>query len=363
MDWRLESCWLAAQAVPPPYGSAGPVGSGRAPPPGLAPRAVVPRGCENQGTVPAAVTTTQLASRLSQRRRTDPGRRWIWVVMAVLATIGALDTGAITLKRWGVLGPLICPGGAEACDKVLNSVWGSLFGQPLSLFGFLAYAGVLLLSLLPLVLQGDLRRDLLSRSRWALFLLTAGMAVFSLVLMTVMLLKIKAVCAFCILSALLSLSLLVLSLLAGDWDDKGQLIFRGVITALLVGITGIGWASAMDRPEAVTGPGMPIPVTSTSRPGAMALAEHLTAKGAVMYTAYWCPHCHEQKELFGKEATAKLKIVECAPDGRNSQVDLCRAKNIQGFPSWEINGKVDSGVKLLPKLAELSGYRGSVPTP
>jgi glutaredoxin len=119
----------------------------------------------------------------------------------------------------------------------------------------------------------------------------------------------------------------------------------------------------MDRPEAATGPGLPIPVTSTSRPGTVPLAEHLTAKGAVMYTAYWCPHCHEQKELFGKEATAKLKIVECAPDGRNSQTDLCRAKNIQGYPSWEINGKVDSGVKPLSKLAELSGYKGTVPSP
>jgi len=357
LGWRLGPFCHPMEA-PGPLGRPCPSRSATA-----AIRAEIPRGCENGSIASAPLTTTQLASRLSQRRRTDPGRRWIWVVMSVLATIGAIDTGAITLKRWGVLGPLICPGGAEACDKVLNSAWGSLFGQPLSLFGFLAYAAVLVLSLLPLVLQGDARRELLSRSRWALFLFTAGMAVFSLVLMAVMLFKIKAICAFCILSALLSLSLLVLSLVAGDWEDKGQLIFRGVITALLVGITGIGWASAMDRPEVVTGPGMPIPVTSTTRPGVMALAEHLTAKGAVMYSAYWCPHCHEQKELFGKEATAKLKIVECAPDGRNNQAALCKSKNIQGYPSWEINGTVDSGVKLLPKLAELSGYKGPVPSP
>ena len=49
--------------------------------------------------------------------------------MAVLATIGAIDTGAITLKRWGLLGPLSCPGGAEGCDKVLNSAWGSISGR------------------------------------------------------------------------------------------------------------------------------------------------------------------------------------------------------------------------------------------
>lgn len=101
------------------------------------------------------MTSTQLADRLSQRRRTDPGRRWVWVAMAVLSTIGAIDTGAITLKRWGVLGPLLCPGGGGDCDKVLNSPWGTLFGQPLSLFGCLAYATVLVLALLPLLLQGS----------------------------------------------------------------------------------------------------------------------------------------------------------------------------------------------------------------
>ena len=323
----------------------------------------LPRGCQNHGSAPTAVTSTQLASRLSHRRRLDPGRRWLRVAMAVLATIGAIDTGAITLKRWGLLGPLLCPGGSDDCDKVLNSVWGSLFGQPLSLFGFLAYASVLVLALLPLLLQGDARDGLLGRSRWALYLLTAGMAVFSLVLMAVMLFKIKAICAFCILSALLSVTLLVLSLLSGDWDDRGAVVFRGVITALLVAISGIAWASAMDRPGEVRGPGTPIPVSSASRLGTLALADHLSAKGATMYSAYWCPHCHEQKELFGKEAAAKLKIVECAPDGRDSQAALCKSKNIQGFPSWEINGKIDSGLKPLAKLAELSGYKGPLPTP
>jgi len=321
------------------------------------------RHCENHSSVPAAVTSTQLASRLSQRRRTDPGRRWVWVAMSVLATIGAIDTGAITLKRWGLLGPLLCPGGGGDCDKVLNSAWGTLFGQPLSLFGFLSYAAVLVLALLPLLLRGDARRELLDRSRWALFLLTAAMAVFSLVLMVVMLFRIQAICAFCILSALLSLALLVLCLLSGQWEDRGQLIFRGVLTVLLVGITGIGWATAMDRPVAETGPGLPPPVTAASTPAAIALADHLTAKGAVLYTAYWCPHCFEQKQMFGKEAAGRLKVVECAPDGRNSQAELCASKKLQGYPSWEINGTLDSGVKPLSVLAARSGYRGPAPTP
>jgi uncharacterized membrane protein len=277
--------------------------------------------------------------------------------MAVLATIGAIDTGAITLKRWGLIGPLTCPGGAEACDKVLNSPWGSLFGQPLSLFGCMAYLAVLLLALLPLVLKGEARSTIAEISRWGLLLLSTGMAVFSLLLMGVMVFKIQAICAFCILSALLSVSLFVLSLIGGDWEDRGQLIFRSVLVGLAVGVIGLGWATAVDRP-ADLGKGVPIPVTSESTPATLALAQHLTASGARMYSAYWCPHCHEQKELFGKQATAKLTIIECAPDGRNSQAALCESKKIQGYPSWEINGKLDSGLKTLPDLALRSGFKG-----
>jgi len=304
------------------------------------------------------VTSTRLADRLNSRRRSEPGRRWVRIVMAVLATIGALDTGSITLKRWGLLGPLLCPGGGGDCDKVLNSVWGSLFGQPLSLFGCLAYLAVLLLALVPLVFKGESGSTLNQRSWWGLFLVSTGMAVFSLLLMGLMLFRIHAFCPFCVLSALLSVSLFVLSLIGNDWEDRGQLIFRGVMVALLVTVLGLGWSTAVGRPAEPVGKGMPIPVTTPSTPATLALAEHLTKVGAKMYTAYWCPHCHEQKELFGKQATEKLTIIECAPDGHNSQTALCNSKKVEGYPSWEINGKLDSGVKPLAKLAEMSGFKG-----
>ena len=77
-----------------------------------------------------------------------------------------------------------------------------------------------------------------------------------------------------------------------------------------------------------------------------------------MYSAYWCPHCHDQKELFGKEASQQLQVVECAADGQNNQADLCRSKGLEGFPSWEINGEIESGVTSRDTLAELRGYTG-----
>ena len=174
--------------------------------------------------------------------------------MAVLATIGAIDTGAITLKRWGLMGSLTCPGGAEGCDKVLNSAWGSLFGQPLSLFGFLAYGAVLVMAVVPLVLRGEARTEMGQRSWLGLLLFSTGMAVFSLLLMGVMVFRIQAFCAFCVLSALLSLTLLVLAVVGGEWQDRGALIFRVVIVGVLVTLTGLVWAGSVDRPVAVYPP-------------------------------------------------------------------------------------------------------------
>ena len=47
----------------------------------------------------------------------------------------------------------------------------------------------------------------------------------------------------------------------------------------------------------------------------MELAKRLKAAGAKMYGAFWCSHCFEQKQTFGKEAMAEFPYVECYPDG------------------------------------------------
>ena len=153
-------------------------------------------------------------SRLVSRRRQDPGAKWARIAMAVLATVGVIDTGSITLKRWGVLGNLSCPMGADGCDKVLNSAWGTLFGAlsiPLSFAGLLAYLAAFCDGLLPLLpgLQEN-KADLSRRTWWGCLPCSLGMAVFSLVLLGLMVFKIQAFCFFCALSAVLSVLLFVL---------------------------------------------------------------------------------------------------------------------------------------------------------
>ena len=95
------------------------------------------------------------------------------------------------------------------------------------------------------------------------------------------------------------------------------------------------------------------------------LAEHLQRTGAKMYGAYWCPHCADQKALFGA-AVKNLPYVECDPKGENPQPDLCQAKQIEGYPTWEIAGRLYPGTRSLLELATLSSYEapsGSSPSP
>ena len=98
-------------------------------------------------------------------------------------------------------------------------------------------------------------------------------------------------------------------------------------------------------------------VAKDSSKESIALAKYLRDNGVIKYSAYWCPNCLDQSELFGKEAYKELNVVECARDGKNSQTQLCIDKKIEGFPSWEINGKIIIGVRTLKELSELTGFK------
>ena len=98
-------------------------------------------------------------------------------------------------------------------------------------------------------------------------------------------------------------------------------------------------------------------VTSESTKESIQLAKYLNDNGVVKYSAYWCPNCLYQSELFGKQAYRELNVVECARDGINSQTKLCIDKKIKGFPTWEINGKLNFGVLSLKELSNLTGFK------
>lgn len=63
-------------------------------------------------------------------------------------------------------------------------------------------------------------------------------------------------------------------------------------------------------------------------------AKCLTEKGAVMYGAFWCPHCAATKKRFGS-SFRYVKYIECDPRGDNEQSELCLSKGIKNYDTWE----------------------------
>ena len=101
----------------------------------------------------------------------------------------------------------------------------------------------------------------------------------------------------------------------------------------------------------------PPSVKGISTPSQIALANHLSKTGAKFYGAYWCSYCLRQRSMFGAGGSRALPYVECADDGYKAQ--RC-PKEVTGYPSWEIRGKLYGGMQTLQQLQVLSGFDPSV---
>ena len=64
-----------------------------------------------------------------------------------------------------------------------------------------------------------------------------------------------------------------------------------------------------------------------------AFARCLGEKGAKMYGAYWCPHCADQKELFGP-SFKYAPYIECGIQGSRSTAQVCTDAGVKRYPTW-----------------------------
>jgi len=83
-----------------------------------------------------------------------------------------------------------------------------------------------------------------------------------------------------------------------------------------------------------------------------AFAQCLADEGAVFYGAFWCSHCQATKRMFGSSAKL-LPYVECSTSDGQNQLQICKEKNIQGYPTWEFaDGSRLEGELTMEQLAE-----------
>lgn len=84
-------------------------------------------------------------------------------------------------------------------------------------------------------------------------------------------------------------------------------------------------------------------------------AKCLSSKQAKMYGLYWCPHCAEQKAMFGK-AFQYVTYVECGIKDSHELAPACSAAKVTLFPSWQFGANEPvPGVFPMQELSDKTG--------
>ncbi|KAL0032325.1 hypothetical protein WJX79_005429 [Trebouxia sp. C0005] len=275
--------------------------------------------------------------------------------------ISALALGGTALTAYLAVSklsgaPVVCLA-SGGCGSVLNSEYATVFGIPLSLLGLGAYSAVAALSIRGILSQS-------SKTPVSQYGVLAGGAVLascSASLLYVLLTRFEGeACTWCLTSAGLSFGILAAacsgfsrSRQLQDVAPQGGGLIAATILFLSLAWSGIdpqGAEAVYDIPyQAAT-------VTTQSSSRGEQLAKRLNDAGAKMYGAFWCSHCHEQKEAFGSQAMKDFPYVECYPDGFHKFDDLakqCKDANIQAFPAWIIKGQTYSGAQSFDKLEKI----------
>ena len=86
-------------------------------------------------------------------------------------------------------------------------------------------------------------------------------------------------------------------------------------------------------------------------------ANCLSANGVKMYGAYWCPHCANQKQMFGGSFKL-INYIECSLPNRAGQTQACIDAKINAYPTWEFaDGKRIEGELSLEQLSQNSNCK------
>jgi uncharacterized membrane protein len=299
----------------------------------------------------AATTVPRPTRKARRRRRTAPTARPLDRFLVGAAVVGLLVSAYLTLVDLSG-GATLCPVGSD-CDVVRASAFGHVAGLPVAALGIGYFVAVLAAALL--------------RASWqpALLQLLGGVGLgATIVLVGIQGLVLGAWCPYCLVADAAALAIGLRVLWPGRPARPGQPaggMTRGVIgAALAVAVLVAGYAVS---PTAASGTDLAGSGPSGSAASAMtpdqlaALADHLRQSGAVFYGAYWCPHCQNQKQMFGA-AASKLPYVECDPRGANAQPAACQAAGVQAYPTWVIGGQKVEGELSPSELARLSGFGG-----
>jgi len=284
-----------------------------------------------------------MSTRAERRRQARTGRAAVeattpaWTTVA-LAALGLVVSGYLTWTKVTGSQALFCSG-SHSCDIVQASRYATMVGLPTALWGLALYAAL-----------GAVAWLGYTPARWlASLVVSSAAATFSAYLTVVSLFVLRAACSYCLASA--AIEGLILADVIRWWRRVPPA--RASLPAPRAAMAG-GAAAVLTLVLALG-------VFAVAPAGAsayqVALARHLASTGAVMYGAFWCPHCEEQKEMFAG-AAGMLPYVECDPKGAGARPDRCERASITGFPTWVIGDQRLEGTQSLDDLAKASKFSG-----
>jgi hypothetical protein len=86
-------------------------------------------------------------------------------------------------------------------------------------------------------------------------------------------------------------------------------------------------------------------------------AKCLAEKKATMYGSFLCPHCDDQRKLFGP-SFRYVPYIECSVRGSRQMTFPCIAVQIRYTPTWIFeDGERRMGLQSLKSLSEKTGCR------
>lgn len=279
----------------------------------------------------------------SRQQAAAPAPRGPNVPLLALSVAGIAVAGYLTYTGWTGDRAAYCEAGG-GCDIVQSSQWATFLGLPTALWGLLLYVG------LAYVAFRERRPIPQWRRAWVLAAIGWGVSVY---LTVISIFVIQATCPYCL----------------------GSLgIFTGVMGVLLWqrpdGIPRFAWPKwiAMTAVPAVIviaalhSQASEVTARGPEDPYLRGLAERVADSGATFYGASWCPHCQEQKAMFGASQD-RLPYVECSPGGpRGGMASSCVSAGVQTYPTWVFaDGTRVTAVLSARELAERVGYKYEAP--
>ncbi len=223
--------------------------------------------------------------------------RKINAALFLLAVLGVLVSAHLLWPKIGRLNVAGC-GPHGGCDVVQRSKFSEIGGIPVSLVGTVGYAVLALLCVARARVEHPIPRAKLDN----LILTLISIAfVFTVYLDVVMFALIKKICFYCLLSALIIASMVVLawwerlrvpSITNATVPKTGQTYYFIVgVAGLLLGIA--DKANYDTQPKPVIGAQLSFPVQQLDTNDGHAIGPRDAKVLLIEFSNYECPHCHE----------------------------------------------------------------------